>query len=119
MGGIVGKVLPLGPAQAAVEGGGIETGRRPQRQHVAIDAVEDHGRAALLLRQALLDELLQPDVERADQFDAGVAFSPVKFADDAAQRVDLDLAGAGRSAQLRIVDLFQPALADPEAGNLQ
>ncbi len=73
----------------------------------------------MLLGQALLDELLQADVQGRDQLGTGIAVAPGKLADDAAQRVDLDLAGARRATQLGIVDLFQPGLADTKSRQLQ
>ena len=117
--GIGAEELPIGGAEPAVEGAGIEAGHRAHGQHVAGADVDHHRGGALLRCQALLDEFLQPDVERADQLDAGLAVAPVELADDAAERVHLDLAGAGGAAQLGVVDLFQPALADAESRELK
>ncbi len=87
---------PFIAGNAAIERGRIESRRRRHRQNFAGEDIHHHGRAGLLGGDALLGEFLQADVDRGDQIGAGLALFARQLADDASDRVDLDLALAGR-----------------------
>ena len=65
------------------------------------------------------DEFLHRHVEPEDDVLARLPRPAAKLAHDAAIGVDLDLAGAGEAAQLRVLRLLDPALADAEIGQFE
>ncbi len=76
-------------------------------------------RGAALVGDALGDEFLQTDVDRHMDVLARLPFLPPQLADDAAERVHLDLGVAGLAAKLEVVFPLDAALADAEARQLE
>ena len=74
-----------------------------------------------LLRQPVLREALQPDIDGQLDFVARIGLDAafVKLANDPADRVHLDLAGARLAAQRQVDLAFHTGLADPEAGQAE
>ncbi len=113
-----GQRLPFVLAEPDIEEVGIEPGRRRHRQHVPVRYVHHHTRGALVA-DALVDELLQLLVDGEPDVVAGLARGARKLADDAAIGVDLDAADAGGAAHLVLELLFDAALANAKARQIE
>ena len=82
------------------------------RQHLAVAEIQHHRGGALV---ASGSRLLQVGVDVIST-SGPAALAAVQFADDAAERVHLQLHRAGAAAQVEVVDPLDPRAADAEAG---
>ncbi len=91
------------------------------REHQDLALGYRHADAAgtFLRRETRVGEALQAHVEGQRDRLAGTAVVSAELANDAAKRIDLDLAGAGGAAQHLVVLALDAALADPHVGQLE
>ena len=104
---------------ATREGAGVEAGRRSHGEDVAGDHVEHDDRTALMLLHLLGCEALQVEVDGEQRVRARLALGAVEFTHDAADRVDLDLDGAGAATQVVLERALNALLAEPHRRKLQ
>ena len=106
-------------AQTAGERGRVVARHGGQRHHPARAHVDDDRTGRELGREARDAEALQLEIQGQAHVGAGHALAAVELADLAADRVDLDPAEAGATAQGQVVATLDPALADAELGQMQ
>jgi hypothetical protein len=106
------ELLPHRRGEPGGEGCGIEAWARDEGEDVTGHDVEQDAGHTLLGAATARQEVLHRSVEAGHCILAGGSGDPVELADDAAKSVDLDLTRPGTAAQLVVLRLFYPALAN-------